>query len=149
MCVGLFACSSSPNSSKPVVYKYGKAYVLIMSDSMLPTLKKGDVIIANEFNGDVSTLKVGQVITFKATINGYETFNTHRIIKISGNYVITRGDNQKDENGNIIDWRNYIDDPSGTVRETVSAKSIVAVWGDVDENLNFTPGRIQGRSLFA
>ena len=124
-----------------------------MSDSMEPTLKKGDVIIANEFNGDVSTLKVGQLVTFKTFISAggtmYEVYNTHRIIKISGNYVITRGDNQKDENGNIIDWRNFIDDTSGTVRETVSAENIVAVWGDVDENLNFTPGRIQGRSLFA
>ena len=132
-------------NSNGVTAVAGKVYMNVMSDSMVPTFKTGDVIIAKEFNGDVSTLKVGQVITFKATINGYETFNTHRIIKINGNYVITRGDNQKDEEGNIIDWHNYLDDQSGTKRETVQVKDIVAVWGDVEDvggELVFHPGKI-------
>ena len=34
-----------------------KVYMNVMSDSMEPTFAKGDVIIANEFNGDISSLK--------------------------------------------------------------------------------------------
>ena len=136
-------------NSKGVTAVAGKVYMNVMSDSMEPTFAKGDVIIANEFNGDVNSLKVGQVITFKADINiggtTYTSFNTHRIIAIRAPYIITRGDNQKDEEGNIIDWRNYIGDQNGTIRETVNVKDVVAVWGDVEDvggELVFHPGKI-------
>lgn len=132
-------------NSNGVTAVAGKVYMNVMSDSMEPTFSKGDVIVANEFNGDVNSLKVGQVVTFKAVVNGYESFNTHRIIKIYNGFVITRGDNQKDEEGNIIDWHNYIEDQNGTKRETVQVRDIVAVWGDVEDvggELVFHPGKI-------
>ena len=132
-------------NSNGVTAVAGKVYMNVLSDSMKPTFKTGDVIIANEFNGDVSTLKVGQVITFKQRINGYDSFNTHRIIKINGNFIITRGDNQTDEDGNIIDWHNYLDDQTGTIKETVPVDNVVAVWGDVEEvdgELVFKPGKM-------
>lgn len=121
-----------------------KVYMNVMSDSMEPTFAKGDVIIANEFNGDISSLKVGQVITFKANVNiggtTYESFNTHRIIKISGNTIWTRGDNQNAKDGK--DWKNYTEDHSGTKFETTSTDKVVAVWGDIDANGDFVPGKI-------
>lgn len=124
-----------------------KVYMNVMSDSMEPTFAKGDVIIANEFNGDISSLKVGQVITFKANVKiggtTYESFNTHRIIKISGNTIYTRGDNQNAKDGK--DWKDYANTegaPTGTKYETTSTDKVVAVWGDIDSNGDFVPGKI-------
>ena len=125
---------------------FGKAYLNVMSDSMEPTFSKGDVIISENFNGDVASLKLGQVVTFKDTrnINGtsYEIFNTHRIIKISENYVYTRGDNDPKGKKDGQDWKEHLDSTEGTTYERVSVDKIVAVWGDVDDELNFTPGKI-------
>ena len=55
-------------NSNGVTAVAGKVYMNVMSDSMEPTFSKGDVIVANEFNGDVNSLKVGQVVTFKARV---------------------------------------------------------------------------------
>ncbi len=120
-------------------------FMNVMSDSMEPTFAKGDVIIAKNFNGDISTLKVGQVVTFKAQIRignaYYESFNTHRIIQIRSNgTIVTRGDNQNAKDGQ--DWKNYTESTEGTKYETTSASEVVAVWGDVDADGNFTSGKI-------
>jgi len=129
-----------------------KVYMNVMSDSMEPTFNKGDVIIANSFGGDISTLKVGQVVTFKAniTIGGttYESFNTHRIIKISGRTIWTRGDNQNKKDGQ--DWKEYTASTDGTRYETTSVDNVVAVWGDIDENGDFVPGKtLKGAGLMS
>lgn len=120
-------------------------YMNVMSDSMEPTFAKGDVIVAKTFKGDISSLKVGQVITFKSQIRignaYYESFNTHRIIQINSSGIIyTRGDNQNKKDGQ--DWKEYIDNHDGTITESVSVSDVVAVWGDVDAELNFTPGKV-------
>ena len=119
--------------------------VTVPTDSMEPTFAKGDVIVAKTFKGDISSLKVGQVITFKSQIRignaYYESFNTHRIIQITSSGIIyTRGDNQNKKDGQ--DWKEYIDNHDGTITESVSVSDVVAVWGDVDAELNFTPGKV-------
>lgn len=125
-------------------------YFNVATDSMKPTFSADDVIIANYYDGvnsDGSDLKVGQVITFKANIryddgNLYESFNSHRIIHINkddaGNVtsVRTRGDNQEG------DWHNALEDSSSWDLPSVPIRDIVAVWGDVDESLNFTTGKM-------
>lgn len=120
-------------------------FMNVMSDSMEPTFNEGDVIVAKSFSGDASSLKVGQVITFKAQIRignaYYESFNTHRIIQIRSNgTIVTRGDNQNAKDGK--DWKNYTESTEGTKYETTSASEVVAVWGDVDADGNFTPGKV-------
>ena len=117
--------------------------VTVPTDSMEPTFAKGDVIVAKTFKGDISSLKVGQVITFKSQIRignaYYESFNTHRIIQINSSGIIyTRGDNQNKKDGQ--DWKEYIDNHDGTITESVSVSDVVAVWGDVDGNDYFTSG---------
>lgn len=140
-------------NSNGVTSLFGKVYMNVMSDSMEPTFAKGDVIVAKEFNGDVSTLKVGQVITFKAQIRignaYYESFNTHRIIQIKSNgTIVTRGDNQNAKDGK--DWKNYTESTEGTKYESTSASEVVAVWGDVDGEGNFTPGKtLKGAGLMS
>ncbi len=61
--------------------------------------KNKDLIIVKEYDGE-SELKVGDVVTFwDGDIPYVDTsgkkgwFNTHRIIEIRGDYIVTRGDN--------------------------------------------------------
>ena len=132
----------------------GKVYMGVMSDSMKPSFSKGDVIIANEFNGDLSSLKLGQVITFKVGEGQTSYFNTHRIVKIANGGVYTRGDNQDG------DWHDRLDLPVEEYRtsptnevEWVRLDKIVAVWGsvkEVDDQIVFTPGKVlKGAGLFS
>ena len=55
-------------------------------------IKTGDLIYADVFNGDLSTLKVGDVITFAGKIHGSSALITHRIVYIATDYVVTQGD---------------------------------------------------------
>lgn len=126
-------------------------YFNVASNSMKPVFSKSDVIIAKAYNGkesDGKDLKVGVVITFKSSIRGsdgklYEAFNSHRIIHINLDEndnvvsVNTRGDNQKGA------WQDAIGTNDGSWDPTsVAVKDIVATWGSVDENLNFTTGKM-------
>ena len=78
---------------------FGMRFFSIQTDSMYPTIKSGDLIIASEVK-DPSTLNVGDVITFWTVIQGQRVLNTHRIVAIYpggefGDYgqFVTRGDN--------------------------------------------------------
>lgn len=55
-------------------------------------IKKGDLVYDDVFNGDVSSLKIGDIITFYDSV--IDALNTHRIvyINVENNYVITQGD---------------------------------------------------------
>jgi len=139
--VAIFIIAGSTNEDK--LTRFGdKIYMNVASDSMAPTFKTSDVLISNAYNqGD--TLKVGMVVTFKTTINVngsmYEAFNTHRIVKIDGSSIYTRGDAKGG------DWKDTastgIND--GTWDQSpITASKIVATWGSVDDSLNFTAGKM-------
>lgn len=78
----------------------GKSLVNIVSDSMAPTFKKGDLIIDNVLTDEQKlNCKVGEVITFYADLDkdGEDEINTHRIAEVYSEggytYYITKGDN--------------------------------------------------------
>ena len=88
----------SLNSGNNNVSKIGKYIPLnVKTNSMEPTIMKGDFIVAEEV--DTKDLKVGDVISFLATEEDTVIVKTHRIISIddSTNDVsfITRGDNNE------------------------------------------------------
>lgn len=90
--VTLISLTSDNNN----VSKIGKYIPLnVKTNSMEPTIKKGDFIIMEEC--DVSTLKVGDVIAFFANEENQTIIKTHRIVEIddktSDKSFITRGDN--------------------------------------------------------
>ncbi len=75
---------------------FGYKVFVIVSKSMLPTIKVGDAIFIKEV--PENELKVGDIISFRT--DGY--INTHRIKEITtdenGNkQYVTKGDNNKDE----------------------------------------------------
>ena len=53
-------------------------------------IKKGDLVYDDVFNGDLNSLKIGDVITFYDS--SIDALNTHRIVYIGNTYVITEGD---------------------------------------------------------
>lgn len=139
--VAIFTISSTTND-KHLMQFGDKIYMNVASDSMEPTFSASDILIADAFDKDtdMDRIKVGQVISFSTTArksgSTYEIFNTHRIVKI--NYadeantiitsVVTRGDNQD------LSWKEAIEQENLGKVEAVDIDSIVATWGDGEED---------------
>ena len=96
------------NGSENFPNLFGKGMLSVESNSMerksggyhpegwdeyyIGEIKKGDLVYDDVFNGDINSLKIGDVITFyDATI---KALNTHRIVFVSyeHGYVICQGD---------------------------------------------------------
>ncbi len=108
----------------------------VQTDSMSPTIGKGDLIIAKEVVNPQEELQIGDVITFYTLMqdgagNTIRGFNTHRILDIehyndgSVYYYVTKGDAMQTEDNQKV----YPDD--------IVAKQIGAT---VDENGNYVKG---------
>lgn len=94
------------NGSENFPNLFGKGFLSVESNSMerkengyhpeewkdyyIEDIQKGDLVYDDVFNGDLSTLKVGDVITFYD--GAIKALNTHRIVYIGETYVITQGD---------------------------------------------------------
>ena len=80
----------------------GYSPMTVLSDSMVPTFTKGDLILVkNDF--DVSELKEGDIIAFWTIIQNQKVINTHRIYEVvetNGLYqFVTKGDaNAREDN---------------------------------------------------
>ncbi len=98
----------------------------VVSDSMEPTINKGDVIISKRVK-DVNSLKEGDVITFRAPSGTFKGYNiTHRIIEIErdedGNalHIKTKGDNPE------VDVDNWQLKPSDVKAKFVKVSPFIA-----------------------
>lgn len=95
---------------------FGYVPMTVESDSMKPTFKKNDMIIAKEVD-DVKSLKKGDVISFWMIeeSSGTKIKNTHRIVSVNiiGNTAsfVTKGDN------------NSIND-----KKTVGSADVIGKW---------------------
>ncbi|WP_297508600.1 signal peptidase I [Thermococcus sp.] len=79
-------------------FVFGFQYVVILTDSMKPSINPGDLVITKPV--DPSELRVGDVILYEVHIGGNTYRITHRIVEIktdpSGRYyLVTKGDNRK------------------------------------------------------
>ena len=87
----------SLNSGNNNVSKIGKYIPLnVKTNSMEPTIMKGDFIVAEEV--DTKDLKVGDVISFLATEQDTVIVKTHRIISIDD----STNDNELDERIKVL-----------------------------------------------
>lgn len=96
------------NGSQNFPNLFGKGMLSVESNSMerneggyhpaewdtygIGEIKKGDLVYDDVFNGDINSLKIGDIITFYDSV--IDALNTHRIVYINAenNYVITQGD---------------------------------------------------------
>lgn len=88
ICTYVSFVSTSGNGVPSIL---GVQILSIQTDSMSPTLLAGDLIVDTAVK-DVTSLRVGDIITYWTTINGERVLNTHRINEI---YNIGDGDDLK------------------------------------------------------
>lgn len=62
--------------------------MVVVSDSMKPEFKRGDMIIVQSI---ILTPQVGDIVTFSVKNKNYDI--SHRVISVSENTIITKGDN--------------------------------------------------------
>jgi len=83
------------------IWRFHPANVLsVQTNSMAPTLVKGDAIVLKHSN--LSTLKVGDIVSYRSPLNP-NVIITHRIVFIdkSRSVVVTKGDNVATTDGPI------------------------------------------------
>ena len=105
----------------------GKCFLTVSSDSMSPTFNEGDLLFGQMLSDEEKTsLKVGEVITFHADLdgNGTQELNSHRIVGI--NY---------DSNGNVVSYVTKGDNPEKNMVEDKSPvlwQSVIYKWNEGD-----------------
>lgn len=95
-------------SSLPIT---NHTFLTVKTDSMKGEFDKDALVIAKvpTKNSDILDLKVGDIISFKAMINGQAAINTHRIIAINNPgdieniRFITKGDNTPGPDSDLIE----------------------------------------------
>ena len=126
--MGTTSYNSSEVASNPIT---GNSLFPVLSDSMAPTFKKGDLVYGKQFSNDAVERKEqlyllkgddtlgenkGDIISYWSMINGNEVIVTHRIRRVEqvkvgtdslGNdiydiCIYTRGDAEKNEESNVI-----------------------------------------------
>ena len=103
----LFAASNSPNKSL-----FGYRYYTVLTPSMEPAYKVGDMVFVKIENADV--INVGDVITFNPS-SGSDAYLTHRVTQKFENYqgtgvtcFKTKGDANDAEDSFLIDEKRVI-----------------------------------------
>ena len=109
---------------------FGLSFFEVESYSMYPELTKGDLIVVKKL--DPSEYEVGMTVTYIK--DGEKTSTTHKIVKIEGNIITTRGINTETNNaddepfdvsciiGRVVSvWygygnvRNFVTNPMGII----------------------------------
>lgn len=101
---------------------FGYSFFEVKSYSMYPELNKGDLVIVKE--RDANKYKVDMVVTYKKPTDQIPT--THKIVKIEGNIITTRGINSETNNS---------DDPPFDVQYIIG--EVVGVWKNYDSVREF------------
>lgn len=106
----------------------GKCYLTVLSPSMSPTFKEGDLIVAKKLSEDGKrTLKEGDIISFHADLDidhdgkVEDVINTHRIVEVKLNAesgkadsYITKGDNNVGNDITAVPWGDVVAKYTGT-----------------------------------
>ena len=97
----------------------------IVSDSMEPTIKKGNMIAATVPESS-DEIQVGTVITFEYTQNDTKILITHRVIAVNA-----------DEQGNVVNYTTRGDNAPGVDAYRPVFGDIVGVFGDETKQCGF------------
>ena len=113
--LGIFLISSLI-SKKDYTQVFGYSFFEVQSYSMYPELTKGDLVVVKK--RDNQDYKVDMVVTYILPTD--KTPTTHKIVKIEGNIITTRGINEETNNTDdapfdvsciigevVIKWKNY------------------------------------------
>ena len=87
-----------------ILYISGFVPYVVLSGSMEPTIKTGSVCFINK-HAKFENVKEKDVIAFRMNDG---TLVTHRAVKIDNTGITTKGDNNKDEDNNIVNKGNFV-----------------------------------------
>lgn len=85
------------------LYIFGITPYVVLSGSMEPTIETGSLCFINK-NIKYNNIKEKDIIAFK-TNEG--TLVTHRVVSIKDNGLETKGDNNKNNDGDLVTTNNY------------------------------------------
>ncbi|HBR31142.1 MAG: signal peptidase I [Eubacteriales bacterium] len=111
---------SAQNSADGVPEIGGKCVINILSDSMSPTIKSGDIIIGRKLSeSEKQNLKKDDVITFYADLNGdgKTELNTHRIKEVN-----------LSSSSSVISYTTNGDNNLAEDTEAVTTDRIISIW---------------------
>lgn len=95
---------------------FGRTPLIVLTDSMYPVIKSGDIIICKDI--DPTDVKVGDVISFFDPEGNGTAVVTHRVIGIITNegniYFRTQGDNNNAEDNASVPAENLVGIWTGT-----------------------------------
>ena len=93
--ISISSITTKANNGVPNLFGYTPFSV--QTDSMHPTINKGDYIFIEKC--DANALEVGDIVTYFTIIEGQRVINTHRIVNVYNNNDIieyqTQGDNKE------------------------------------------------------
>lgn len=93
--ISISAFTARANNGVPDLFGYSPFSV--QTDSMQPTISKGDYIFVEKC--DAESLKIGDVVTYHTIIDGERVINTHRVVDVikTGDMLQyqTQGDNRE------------------------------------------------------
>lgn len=97
---------SEARKNDEMAFLFGHCPAVVLTGSMEPYMLTNSVCIVREVT-DIDELEVGDVITFRVDDGtGYRPLITHRIHSIDGEYITTKGDNNKVTDGTPITMEN-------------------------------------------
>ena len=87
-----------------ILYIFGIVPYVVLSGSMEPTIGTGSVCFINK-NANIENIKEKDIIAFKLRDG---TLVTHRAIKVDNSGIITKGDNNKVADSNVVNKVNFV-----------------------------------------
>ena len=87
-----------------ILYACGIVPYVVLSGSMEPTIETGSICFINK-HADIKKIKENDIIAFKHN-NG--TLVTHRAVEITDSGIKTKGDNNKNIDGNTVEEENFV-----------------------------------------
>ena len=87
-----------------ILYIFGIVPYVVLSGSMEPTIETGSVCFINK-HAKIENIKERDIIAFKMKDG---TLVTHRAIKIDDSGIVTKGDNNKVADSNVVNKGNFV-----------------------------------------
>lgn len=87
-----------------ILYIFGIVPYVVLSGSMEPTIGTGSLCFINK-NANIENIKEKDIIAFKLRDG---TLVTHRAIKVDNSGIITKGDNNKTADSNVVNKENFV-----------------------------------------
>ncbi len=87
-----------------ILYVFGIVPYIVLSGSMEPTIDTGSLCFINK-HANIEKIKEKDIIAFKLKDG---TLVTHRAVEVTESGIVTKGDNNEDIDGNVVNKNNFV-----------------------------------------